>query len=214
MQIVAWLSALWKNLTERRQRESDLDEEIRATFDLIVAEKIQAGLTLDAARRAASIELGGVEQVKEQIRYAKAGFLLDSVLRDFRYAARSLRKHPGFAAAAVLTLALGTGATTAIFSVVYGVLLKPLPFDEPEHLVSLMHATTVGGSRNHGPATYFTYRDNQQVFEEIGAWESNEVSITGRGDPEHLEALSVSDSTLPILRVQPVRRPVLQRRRR
>jgi len=205
MQFVAWLSALWKNLTERRQRESDLDEEIRATFDLIVAEKIQAGLTLDAARRAASIELGGVEQVKEQIRYAKAGFLLDSVLRDFRYAARSLRKHPGFVAAAVLTLALGTGATTAIFSVVYGVLLKPLPFDEPEHLVSLMHATPEGGSRNHGPATYFTYRDNQQVFEEIGAWESNEVSITGRGDPEHLEALSVSDSTLPILRVQPVR---------
>jgi len=138
---------------------------------------------------------------------APTGQVLTDLWQDLRYAARMLRKQPGFAAAAALTLALGIGATTAIFSVVYGVLLKPLPFHEPEQLVSLMHrAPGVNlAVMNHGPATYFTYHDNQRVFEAIGAWESNEVSITGRGDPEHVDALSVSGATFPLLMVQPLR---------
>ena len=106
----------------------------------------------------------------------------------------------------MLTLALGIGATAAIFSVVYGVLLKPLPFHEPERLVGLYHRGEAVNLAvmNQGPATYFTYRDNQRVFEDIGAWESNEVSITGRGEPERVEVLSVTHTTLPLLRVQPV----------
>ena len=123
--------------------------------------------------------------------------------QDIRYAARMFAKQPAFAAATILTLALGIGASTAIFSVVYGVLLKPLPFHEPERLVE-RDAHRARGGRNHGPATYFTYRDNQRAFEDIGAWESNDVSITGRGDPEQVEVLSVSDGTLPLLRVQPL----------
>jgi putative ABC transport system permease protein len=200
MQITAWLSALWRNLTRRGQRERDLDEEIRAAFELIVAEKVQAGLPPEAARRAATIELGGVEQVKEQVRYAKAGFLVESLFRDLRYAARSLRRNPVFAVTAVLTLALGIGATTAIFSVVHGVLLKPLPFHEPERLVGLRH----GSFTNHGPATYLTYRENQRTFEAIGAWDPTDVSITEGGEPERVQALLVSAATLPLLRVQPV----------
>jgi predicted permease len=132
--------------------------------------------------------------------------VLTDLWQDLRYAARMSWKQPGFAAAAVVTLALGIGASTAIFSVVYGVLLKPLPFHEPERLVSLLHrGPGVNLSMmNHGPATYFTYRDNHRAYEAIGAWESNEVSITGRGDPEHVDVLSVSDTTLPLLRVQPL----------
>jgi predicted permease len=122
---------------------------------------------------------------------------------DLRYAARIFTRQPGFAAAAVVTLALGIGATTAIFSVVYGVLLKPLPFEEPERLVSLAHASA-GGGRNQGPATYFTYLDNQRVFEAVGGWDRAEAAITGRGDPEQVAVLQVTDAILPLLRVRPL----------
>ena len=135
---------------------------------------------------------------------APTGRLLGDLWLDLRYAARTFSKQPGFAAAAVLTLALGIGATTAIFSVVYGVLLKPLPFHEPESLVTLRQHAPHGAGANHGPATYLTYRENQRAFEAIGAWDPTEVSITGAGAPERVQALLVSSSTLPLLRVQPV----------
>ena len=109
--------------------------------------------------------------------------------------------------------ALGIGATTAIFSVVYGVLLKPLPFHEPDRLVSLLHTVPDGG-RNHGPATYFTYLDNQRAFEAVGAWETNEVSLTGRGDPEHVDVLLGQRRHLAAAARATDSRPVLQRRRR
>jgi putative ABC transport system permease protein len=136
------------------------------------------------------------------------GVSIGSVCRDLwqdvRHAARVFSKQPAFAAAAVLTLALGIGATTAIFSVVYGVLLKPLPFHEPERLVSLQQIAPHGAGENHGPGTYLTYRDNYQVFEGIGAWDPTAVSITGGGDPERVPGLLVSASILPLLRVQPI----------
>jgi predicted permease len=137
---------------------------------------------------------------------APAERVLGGIWRDVAYAARVFRKQPGFAAAAVLTLALGIGATTAIFSVVYGVLLKPLPFRDPDTLVSLLHRGPGANleTMNQGPATFLTYRDNQQAFEAIGAWDSTQASITGRGEPEQVEALSVTDMTLPLLGVQPL----------
>jgi predicted permease len=131
-------------------------------------------------------------------------FGLSDHLQDLRYAARTFWRQPAFASATVLTLALGIGATTAIFSVVYGVLLKPLPFDEPERLVSLRQRAPHIAGTNQGPATYFTYRYNQGAFEAIGAWDTAEVSITGAGEPERVRALMVSASTLPLLRAQPV----------
>ena len=130
--------------------------------------------------------------------------MLSDLWQDLRHAARVFWKQPVFAATAVLTMALGIGATTAIFSVVYSVLLKPLPFHEPDRLVSLQQHAPHGAGTNHGPATYLTYRENQQVFEGIGAWDPAEVSITGSGEPERVQALLVSASTLPLLRVQPI----------
>ena len=130
--------------------------------------------------------------------------MFTDLLQDLRYAARTFWKQPAFTAAAVLTLALGICATTAIFSVVHGVLLKPLPFHEPESLVTVRQHAPHGAGTNHGPATYLTYRENQQVFEEIGAWDPAEVSMTGGGNPERVEALRVSASTLPLLRVKPI----------
>ncbi|MGH9380218.1 MAG: ABC transporter permease, partial [Thermoanaerobaculia bacterium] len=111
---------------------------------------------------------------------------MGTIFQELRYVTRALLKRPQFAATAVLTLALGIGGVTAIFSVVYGVLLKPLPFDEPEQLVGVYHRAPgldlpeVG----QGPATYFTYRDSNRVFEDLGAWDLEQVSITGHGEAE------------------------------
>ena len=135
---------------------------------------------------------------------ASAGYVLEDLSQDVRNAARLLWKQPAFASTTVLTLALGIGATTAIFSVVYGVLLKPLPFHEPERLVSVRQHAPHGAGTNHGPATYLTYRESQNAFEAIGAWDPTEVSITGGGNPERVQGLLVSAATLPLLRVQPI----------
>jgi predicted permease len=128
----------------------------------------------------------------------------DSMTRLRRNGRRLLRA-PLFTFIAVVTLALGIGANTAIFSVVRGVLLKPLPFEEPERLVGVWH--TAPGlnfpTLNQGPATYMLYRDEGRTFEDIGLWDNTSVSVTGAGEPERVQALLVTDGTLGILRIDP-----------
>ncbi len=137
---------------------------------------------------------------------ARTGHVLTDLWQDLRYTVRMSLKQPGFAAVAVLTLALGIGATTAIFGVIYGVLLKPLPFAEPDRLVGMWHtAPELGVDRfNQSPSTYFTYRDENRVFEDVAMWRPfPDVSINGRGEPERVQALYVTDGALPVLKVQP-----------
>jgi len=125
--------------------------------------------------------------------------------RTFRFAARRLVRTPVFSLAAVATLAIGIGANALIFSVVNGVLLEPLPFADPGRLVGVWHtAPGLGWDQiNQGPATYLLYRDEGRVFEDIGMWDNTSVSITGLAEPERVEALLVTDGTLPVLRVVP-----------
>ena len=118
---------------------------------------------------------------------------------------RRLLSAPGFTSIAVLTLALGIGANAAIFSVVRGVLLKPLPLEDPDTLVGVWHSAPGLGFpvMNQSPATYLTYREANRTFEDIGLWDNTAVSVTGTGEPERVEALLVTDGTLSLLRVQP-----------
>jgi hypothetical protein len=118
---------------------------------------------------------------------------------------RRLVRAPLFTSVAVLTLALGIGANTAMFSVIRGVLLKPLPFDHPDELAGVWHtATGIGLPKvNQGPAFYFTYREQGRSFEDSGMWDTTAVSVTGTGEPERVTALVVTDGTLGVLRVQP-----------
>jgi predicted permease len=122
-----------------------------------------------------------------------------------QYVFRKLVRSPLFTAVSVVTLALGIGANTAIFSVVNGVLLKPLPFDEPETLVGVWHTAPALGFdvANQSPALYFTYREESRVFQDSGLWDNSQVSITGLEEPEEVEAMRVTDGTFPILRIQP-----------
>ena len=134
------------------------------------------------------------------------GFV-DSVGRDLRYALRGLARRPAFTFAAVLTLALGIGATTAIFSVVYSVLIKPLPYPNADELVRIRH-TAAGISTpifGREPTMYLTYRDENRTFASIGLWQEDSATLTDRGEPERVRALRVTDGTLQALGVQPMR---------
>ena len=119
---------------------------------------------------------------------------------------RRLGRAPLFTFVSVLTLALGIGANTAIFSVIQGVLLKPLPFDHPDELVGVWHTAPGLGVPllNQAPAFYLTYREEGRTFEDSGMWDTFAVSVTGTGEPERVDVLAVTDCILPVLRIQPV----------
>jgi putative ABC transport system permease protein len=122
-----------------------------------------------------------------------------------RHALRRLLSNPAFTLTAAITLAAAIGANALIFSVVNGVLLKPLPFVEPERLVGVWHVAPgiAPGPMNQAPSTYFTYREDGRVFQDIGLWDDTAVTVTGRGEPEQNDALMVTDGTLPLLGVRP-----------
>jgi putative ABC transport system permease protein len=128
-----------RNFFSARRVDADLDQEVRSHLELLVDEKVRAGMTRQEAQRAARLELGGAELVKEQVRDQRLGDWLHSVLSDCRYALRQLRKNPGFTAVAVLTLALGIGANSAIFSLMNALMLRAVPVRDPGTLVELLH---------------------------------------------------------------------------
>ena len=132
------------------------------------------------------------------------GFV-DSVARDLRYALRGLSRRPTFTFAALLTLALGIGATTAIFSVVYSVLIKPLPYPNADELVQIRYSAAGYPSLPSPPSLYFTYRDESRTFASSGLWQPGGITLTESGEPERVNALRVSDGVLRALGVQPMR---------
>jgi len=133
----------------------------------------------------------------------------EETVRNVRFSLRTLRKSPAFAAAAILTLAIGTGANTAVFSVVDGVLLKPLAYPKPERLVSISHiAPGLGGVTSDtglhlSASMYFTYSEQNRSFEKIGVWTPLQVSVSGVGDPEQVRAIAVSPGILEALGIPP-----------
>jgi predicted permease len=149
--------SLWRNLVHRDRVERDLDDEVRTAFELLIDEKIQAGMRPEEARRAATLELTPVETIKDRVRDVRAGLLADTVLQDLRYAARLLRRNPLFALTAALSVAIGIAANTTIFSVANALLFRaPLGVADPRRLVDIGISQGTGG---FNPGSYLNYLD-------------------------------------------------------
>ncbi|HUR33683.1 MAG TPA: ABC transporter permease [Vicinamibacterales bacterium] len=187
----------------RRALDVELDDEMATHLELAAAALQARGMTREEAWRTARKDFGGLSQTKEADRDLRSFPEVERAWAILREAVGLVWKQPRFFAVAVLTLALGIGATTAVFSVVRGVLLKPLPFRDPERLVALYHVTPARQQDFQGASTYFTYRAHGRVFEDIGLWSSGNVAAIRRGTPEQLRAVRVTDGTLPLLGVRP-----------
>jgi putative ABC transport system permease protein len=171
VRLLSHVTSLWRNLVHRDRIERDLDEEVRSLLSLLVDEKIQAGMRPEAARRAAMLELGRVESVKSQVRDARAGASLDIFLQDVRYGVRSLKRTPGFTLAAIITLALGIGANTTIFTLLDAVIFKPLPVPAAHELVTLYENAPQGvpdAAGGTGRYLRFSYPRFQRLEQAIG----------------------------------------------
>ena len=188
----------------RSQRGEELDEEIRAHLQMAIADRVARAESRADAERAARREFGNVAHVTEVTRDMWGGLWLERLGRDLRYAARGLRRAPGFTAVALLTLALGIGANTAIFTVVNGVLLRPLPFPHAERLFLVSHRPTSGPFEmppSLDEATYLTFHRQTRAFERVATFTASQFALTGAGDAVRLHGASVTADFMTVLGV-------------
>ncbi|HEX4544070.1 MAG TPA: ABC transporter permease [Candidatus Acidoferrum sp.] len=193
MAVFVKVRSFLRNLFLSRRVDADLDQEVLSHLEMLTDENIRAGMPPKEAQRAARIELGGIEQVKEEVREQQIGNWLRTVISDCRYGLRQLRKNPGFATVAVLTLALGIGANTAMFSVVDGVLLRPLPYRDPGSLTIVWEQDDHGKPDNVGYATYLDWKTQNRSFQELALYSSWQP-IMQIGEPEQLSGLRVTSN--------------------
>src|SRR5690349_7546153 len=189
VQLFKSVSFAVRALFDRRAVEREIDDDLRFHLDMEAAQRNRDGASPSAAQADAARRFGGIERTKDELRDARGGNGVDNLIKDERYALRALRRNPAFTAIAVLTLALGIGANTALFSVVNGVLLRPLPYADPSRLMSIRNtwadnSNPLTATTSISPAEYFDYLDRLTAFESFGVYASNTLSLTGDGDPE------------------------------
>jgi predicted permease len=206
---MSWIRESWRRLRSiavRRTLEERLDQELQFHIEARTEKYMREGMSREEARRQAVLAFGAMQSVKEQARDEFRPAVVEDSLRDLRYALRALRRAPAFTAIASLTLALGIGATTAVFSVVNAILIKPLPYPDADSLVGVWHTApglNVGGDANMSAAQFYTYREHNRTFEEIGLWLSGAVTVTGLPEPERVASVWVTFTTFPALGVYP-----------
>jgi putative ABC transport system permease protein len=188
-------------LFRRRALDADLDAELRAHLDALTAENIRRGMNPEEARYAARREFGGVEQTKELYRERHGLPFLETFLQDVRFGARMLARNLGFTAVAIMTLALGIGANTAIFSVVQAVLLRGLPFKDPARLVRVNESVAKGGRSPVAYPNYLDWRAQNRVFDEMAAFGDCEMILSGKDKADRVLCEQVSDTYFPLLGV-------------
>ncbi|MFZ0910699.1 MAG: ABC transporter permease [Candidatus Acidiferrales bacterium] len=197
------ISLRLRSLFRRRRVDQELDEEIREHLDRLTNGYIATGLDSRQAREAALREFGGVEQAKEDCRDARKVSWIQDLIQDLRFGARMLRNIPGFTAVAVLTLALGIGTNTAVFSLLNGVLLHPLPYRDPGRLTLVWEKDEQGHRDNATFATYTDWKAMSKSFEELSLYRLWMPIVSDSGDPEQLTGLRVTTNYFRMLGVRP-----------
>ena len=193
-----------KSLFRKEQLNRELDEEMQGFIEAAAERKMLSGMSREQALREARMEIGSTTGVRDQVYASGWESVLESLWQDFRYGMRMLRKNPGFSCVAILTLALGIGANTAIFSVINGVLLHPLPYQHPEQLYSVQEKGGGWGSSTSYP-NVADWRSQNHVFTGIASYHGDYFTLTGNGDPAHLWGEVVSSDLLNVLEEHPLR---------
>lgn len=203
------VASLYQILFQRQKVERELDAEVNAYFDILVERYMARGLPMEAARRAARVEFEGPEQVKEKVRDVRAGVTIESILRDLRYALRAIRANPGFAAATIITLALGIGANSAIFSVINTVLLRPLPYRDAER-IAMVNVSFSPQNMARGPlcmADFLDWREASRTFEHPAAFGFDRLNLAatpgGSDQAEEVRSAMVTAHFFSTLGVAP-----------
>ncbi len=181
-------------------------QELDAHVELLADRHIRAGMTAEEARAAARRRIGNALLVREEVYRMNSLPWIERMVQDLRVASRMLRRSPGVALVAIVTLALGIGATTAVFAVVNGVLIEPLPYPRPDALVSVWVSAEIQGARldnvNLSSTQYLAFQEHHRTFESFGVWRRGAANVTGRGEPEEVRSLVVTHGTLPAIGVR------------
>jgi putative ABC transport system permease protein len=203
MLIIRRILNLWRNLIHKAEVERELDEELQA-YQALLMDSRQLG---KEQTRPLSLEMARPEQIKESVREVRAGYQLESFLRDLRHGVRLFAKNPGFTAVAIMTLGLGVGANSAIFSVVNAVLLRPLPFDQPDRLVRVCATAQYGDFPLIQVTSWKDFTDWQQqnhVFAGISVFTGDNDSLSAPDGIEQIDTADVSPGFFELLRVNPI----------
>src|SRR5712664_1438340 len=194
----------FKQLFSRRRLYNYLSEEIRAHLEEKIEELVATGMPRKEATAAARREFGNVTLIEEDSREVWQWPSIESFLADVRYGARVLRRSPGTTAVMVLTLALAIGAATAIFSVVYGVLLRPLPYTDANRIMAVFEVNSNGGWSHLADPNFDDFRDQNHSFQAIAKYNDNVVSVSGSSHPTRTMAAAVSPEFLKEIGIQPI----------
>ncbi len=195
----------WMQATLGRSRmESEMDTELRFHMETYAADLVRSGVAPTEAMRRARIEFGGIDRAKEECREARGVHFLETLAQDVRYGLRTLRKSPGFTVLAVLTLALGIGSATAIFSVVYGVLLRPLPYADSNRIMAIFEINSKGGRSHLADPNFDDFRDQNRSFQAIAKYANDVASVSGGSQPTRTMVAAVSPEFLKVLGIEPI----------
>jgi putative ABC transport system permease protein len=201
------ISSGLRSLFQKQRLERELEEELRSYSETATEEKMRAGKRTAEAARETRLEMGSFERLRQEVREVGWECTLEGLLQDVRFGARLLRKNPGFTAAAVLALALGIGANTAMFSVIEAVLLRPLPYKQAQRIARVASVWEVRGTLTpytSSPPDFFDWREQNRSFTSMFAYYRGESALTGRGEARRVRVLSATAGMFSTLEAHPV----------